>query len=755
MVEDFTDRLPETERELALARQRIAELEAQLTAATSENATREENRLLQHLTQRLEGMRRLDHSILSANSLESLAEMALDYVVQLIPCFRAAISTVDLKAGTAIILALYSEQRTAISQKSYQIEDAYISPIRSNPYFIIDQPEQSPSEGVRQLYKEGIRSILVVPLRAENNLVGLLNLHSVDSNYFTEERIQIACEVANQIAIGIHKTTLSDALARYVQRMEILRAIDLGLIQRGSIKALIERTLKELRRIIPCERIGVGVIQQSTQEIIIYTSNFDNESELPEGTRIPIPPGLFEQFNQHHIRLVNNLHLSDDPTFRRLAKEGYQSNLQVLLRGESESIGILGLSSMQLNFFTSEHQEIVLEVATRLAIALHQMQLATALERYAEELEQRVVERTSELQLSKDKIEAILHNSLDGILLVDRDLRIQQANPAVHRLLAVKAEKKEPVNLLELIHPDEAHRIQESVERAIMEQNFSPVEVQAFPANGNPINVEFSFGYIPGDGLVSTIHDITARKQTEAALREALIQERELANARSRFISVTSHEFRTPLTIILSAADILANYRARLTDTQVSAKLDKIRQSVQHLTRIMDDILELTKIQLGRIEFHPHMDDFDALCCSLIEEFTVIPENVDRLIYSGSGSPVLVLFDPRLMRLVVSNLLSNALKYSPSDQAVDVNLSTDAERLILCIQDRGIGIPPEDLKRLFEPFHRASNVGTIKGTGLGLSIAKEIIEMHGGQITVESKQGEGSTVCLLLPLTTG
>lgn len=744
MSKNLQKQLATTQHELDLATSRIHELEAQLASVIDDQNT-------SRLIRRLQGLHQLDHLILAADSLANLAGLAVQHILSLIPCSRISISTIDIDAKTIFMLALHSDLPTEfVAGKTYSIVDKFVSAIQEKPYTLIALNDQNNPGDLQALYEEGIRTILMVPLRAGDQLVGLLNMHSVKPDYFTEDKISIALEVAAQLAIGVHKAALSDALARYARRMEILHNIDLGLIQGGSVKALIASTLPALRQIILCERIGIGIIDHTTQQVVIYTTHFDYHSELNEGVRIPIPPHWFDGFGADGTRLFNNLHEHADPPFKRLVQEGFQSQLQVLLRAEKGSIGVMGFSSTRLNFFTAEHQQIASEVGNQLAIALHQMQLAEELSRYAVELEQRVIERTAELQASKDQIEAILHNSLDGILLIDRDLRIQQANPAVKRLLDIELDSHTAVNLLDLIHPEDASYIRASIEQALAEQIPAPVEVRGKHPHSHALHMELNISYIPGDGLVSTLHDITARKQAEEALQQALMHEKALVEARSRFVSVASHEFRTPLTSILLSTENLLHYWERLDRQNIQQKLDRMRHNVLHMRDIMDDVLQLSRMQSGYLELRPQPGDLVALCREVMEELASQPTNHNRLVYSGAVV-IQTTFDKRLMRQVMLNLLSNALKYSPTDQIVQVLLVQEADRLVFTIIDRGIGIPPEDLAQLFEPFHRGSNTEAIKGTGLGLSITRQIIEAHHGEIQVKSAIDQGTTITVILP----
>jgi PAS domain S-box-containing protein len=242
-------------------------------------------------------------------------------------------------------------------------------------------------------------------------------------------------------------------------------------------------------------------------------------------------------------------------------------------------------------------------------------------------------------------------------------------------------------------------------------------------------------------GILAAYTDITERKQVEEVLQQALESEKELSELKSRFVSMASHEFRTPLTSILSSAEILSRYREKMTGDQITAKLDLISRQVKHLTNIIDDILNLGRIQSGRIEFHPVDVDLDELCCEVIADFQNRPDIPHQIHYSCEQSPLIFPLDRTLIRQVITNLLSNAIKYSPQGKNVWVTLDSTK----LSVRDEGIGIPEADLSRLFQPFHRSNNVGAISGTGLGLAITKEAIERHGGTIGLQSVVGAGTT----------
>ncbi len=267
-----------------------------------------------------------------------------------------------------------------------------------------------------------------------------------------------------------------------------------------------------------------------------------------------------------------------------------------------------------------------------------------------------------------------------------------------------------------------------------------------------PCDIQLSYiNTSEGPMVMSHVIDITQRKQADEALKQSLAHEKELGDLKSRFVSMASHEFRTPLAAILAATETLTLYRDRMDQTQIDGRLDRIRQQVTYMKNTIEDVLHLARMQAGRVKFEPYPGDVDALCRDVVSEFDVQMEYQGRLAYTGSRGPLRAAFDERLLRQIVTNLIHNALKYSLKDRQVVVTLSDTDQEFNLRVQDEGIGIPEDDLKHLFEPFHRATNVGTISGTGLGLSITRQSVELHGGTITVNSQLGAGTTFEVTIP----
>ncbi len=250
---------------------------------------------------------------------------------------------------------------------------------------------------------------------------------------------------------------------------------------------------------------------------------------------------------------------------------------------------------------------------------------------------------------------------------------------------------------------------------------------------------------------ISVHTDITERMQTEQALRTALDQERDLREMKSRFISMTSHEFRTPLTTVLSVASFLKMADSRLTSEQRVERLSKIEIAARHISTLIDDVLLYDQPDRAWARFAPQPVDAGALATALVDEIRAGGGARHQFALDVPTTPVILYSDPKLLRQVLSNLIMNAVKYSPQGSEVRVQVQPEGDSVALRVHDQGIGIPAADQKHLFEPFSRGSNTRGVAGTGLGLAIAHNAVELHGGSISVESSSAEGTTFTVVLP----
>lgn len=275
-------------------------------------------------------------------------------------------------------------------------------------------------------------------------------------------------------------------------------------------------------------------------------------------------------------------------------------------------------------------------------------------------------------------------------------------------------------------------------------------------SGGKEYFIRYTFPVLDDENNVTIVirygFDITERKNAEKEIADALLQQQELNELKSRFVSMISHEFRTPLSTILSSTQLLERYWNTLTEEKRQRHLPKIETAVDRMISLLDDVLFIGRTDTNKVVFSPRPIDLYSYCNEIIEEISVTGYGANRVVFSMEGNSENISLDEKLLRHILVNLLSNALKYSAPMSNVDFRVQSDPESLVFTIQDHGIGIPTEDKERLFEAFHRATNVGNIQGTGLGLSIVKRSVDLHGGTITVHSEIGKGTTFIVFLPI---
>ena len=256
------------------------------------------------------------------------------------------------------------------------------------------------------------------------------------------------------------------------------------------------------------------------------------------------------------------------------------------------------------------------------------------------------------------------------------------------------------------------------------------------------------------NGTVGIAHDITLRKEVEENLRVSLLKERQLNDMKQYFISMVSHEFRTPLTVIKGNVELIES-DSLYSDDQTKKRFLKVKENVDRIVMMLNNIMILTLDEKQKKAFNPAMVPLLAYCSEIVEDIAQLFDNSRRI--NIINAPAInkkteYMIDRELMRHTLVNLLSNAIKYSPDDKKTDFFIDRDEKNLIFIVADQGIGIPEEDMKNIFQHFMRAGNVGTTKGTGMGLAIVKKCVDIQGGSINIESKLNVGTKVTIKIPI---
>lgn len=246
---------------------------------------------------------------------------------------------------------------------------------------------------------------------------------------------------------------------------------------------------------------------------------------------------------------------------------------------------------------------------------------------------------------------------------------------------------------------------------------------------------------------------IVVRKQAEEEARKAFEKERELNELKSKFVSIASHEFRTPLSTILSSTSLIQQYQERGELGKIDKHIARVKSSVHHLTGILNDFLSLGKLEEGRIEVANETISLNHFFDEVKEEMKHTLKEDQQLLVDFMQPELNFQTDPKILRNILFNLISNASKYSDAGKTIHLNASYTTDTVRLEVRDEGIGIPQSEIKHVFDRFFRATNAANMQGTGLGLNIVKRYVDLLQGDIRFTSEEGKGSSFIITLPLT--
>ena len=401
--------------------------------------------------------------------------------------------------------------------------------------------------------------------------------------------------------------------------------------------------------------------------------------------------------------------------------------------------------------FTTLEREFVDNIARTVGLGLSARESFAVAQRFGAALEIKVAQRTAELELRNREIQALLQSIPDMVL------RLREDGTVLHRQDAKGG------SALAKLAPREGNRCVDGLPAALI-ASVTALGRQALTASGDvatevevvaadtKLILELRAAPVGAGEIVAFVRDITERKHLEAEAAAMLEKERQLSEMKTRFISVTSHEFRTPMAAILGTVELLHNHLDRLAPAKRNEMFARITKSLHHMTEMLEDILLLNRLDAGRVKVSLAPSNLQLFVPSVLEEVRLGNRDGHRFAFECEGEAAHVATDTNLLHHILSNLLTNAARYSPEGSVVTTRLQIEPARVVLSVEDQGMGVPETDRARIFEVFERGSNVGNIKGTGLGLSIVKRMTLALGGSIShAVGTDGRGSRFTLELP----
>ncbi|MBN9390396.1 MAG: PAS domain S-box protein [Chloroflexi bacterium] len=533
---------------------------------------------------------------------------------------------------------------------------------------------------------------------------------------------------------------MADELSIQAQRQAELAQFSQAALSITSLSDLFDEIVKLISRALD---VDFGVILELGSEANRPVFRWGTKSVISTqlGVPIPIGPGLLSGHvvaGKKPIKVPNWYAQTEFKPTEFVIANHIKSSLAVpIFERESTIYGVLLAHSTLPSQFTAAEETFLQGVASIAATVIERKRVEDALQQ----------ERDFGLQ--------VMNNMGQGLIVEDGNRNILFVNPVMARMLGYETGEL-------LGHSTDIFLSATAKEQmpGIMAQRQqginSLVEISLVRKDGRSFYTSVTGVPIIKDGILDrvilVINDISERKKADEEMQKTLAKEKELGELKSRFVSATSHEFRTPLTSIMSSAELLEHYGHRYGDEKKKEILKRIQTSVKYMSNMLDDILVFGRADAGKLQFNPVPLDLVTESREAIEEIKFQLNGRHEVEFTVKGFPVESMADPNSFKRILVNLLSNAIKYSPKGGVIGLELTYHPGQVEIQVSDQGIGIPPEDQDHIFEVFHRGRNVGLLSGTGLGLSIVKQSVDQHNGTIEVCSTPNTGTTFKVTLPL---
>ncbi len=615
------------------------------------------------------------------------------------------------------------------------------------------------------------QSILAVPMRLGDRVIGMLSAQSYRPGVYTEEDKQILSTFANQAAVAIQNGRLfaeTQRLAEELERRVVERTAALEREKRNTeilLSVLSEVTAsldldRALNRTLALLNDAVGAEQGTIMLLDVEDGKLHYRAGYGYMTRagkrkaemaLQIGQGLAGWVVQNYEAVLIDDVLKDPRWVKSSSKtQQHRSAIVTPLVVGEEIVGVLMAFHRKPGFFSQEQFQLVQAIAKQVAVAINNANLYKMISEQAERLGGLLRKEKEDAS----RLQAILEAVADGVLVTDAENRISFLNSSAQQILGVRAERVIGQSLDDFagFFGKAASAWMETI-RSWSEDPASYQEGDTYAEqleldDGRIVLVHLAPVMMPNDflGTVSIFRDIT--------------HEVEVDRLKSEFVATVSHELRTPMTSIRGYVDILLMGAAGALNENQAHFLKIIKSNTERLNILVDDLLDISRIESGRVTLAPQALDLRAVAKNVLDEVKHRSQDDEKPMTFSLDAPAdlpRVHGDPERVHQILSNLVSNAYHYTPPSGKIVVRIrALDGREVQVDVIDNGVGIPPEDHERIFERFYRGENpmVLATPGTGLGLPIVKQLVEMHGGRIWVESKgvPGEGSTFSFTLPV---
>ena len=673
----------------------------------------------------------MERLVSSQSNPHQVLETIASYAIKL---SRADVSYVlafnpDLQLMAAVPSEAHCEDILSCTRDILQHE-AYKRMLLENQS--VHLPDDTASHLGTTLTDQGLHAALLVPILRGEHLSGLILIGQHTKRDFGGEELIYLQTLAQHSASALENARLFASQRAQREMAEALEAAASVVTSTLDLDQVLDRILEQASRVVNGDTFNIMLIEEDKIRVVRRRGYDSLDDDFrPEMLSQPFEtyPNLL-QIIRTGQPIVTPDTANDPHWVSSLKHEWRRSYVAAPIQISNDIVGFLNVNGTQPYQFDDQDAQRLKAFGDHAAIAIQNARHYERQRHYADELEQRVRQRTVLLQAQKAWLEAILSSTTDAILVTDSDGQIVQSNRVANTWLR------------QILPPDEVVLLQaqirklahQAAERPDVVIELSGIDLQLSAA---PISAQDA----TGPAVVMVGHDVTHLKALE--------------RMKSRFISNASHELRTPIASIQLYASLLRN-----APPQRRAKyFNALDQEVAQISRLVEDILEISHIDAARLDFQPQPINFDHLTATAVASYQLLAESEGvTLSYQTQTPDVRALIDTDKFSHVLGNLIVNAINYTPTGGHIEVSTTeeTCGERTwaVLIVADTGTGIPASELDHIFERFYRGEEPRKqqIQGSGLGLAIVKEIVELHGGHVTVESEVDVGTTFTVYVPL---
>ncbi len=597
-----------------------------------------------------------------------------------------------------------------------------------------------------------------VPLKIKGETIGVMAIqdyHREDT--YGENEMQILTFVSEQISVAVERKTREENdkknLDVILQHRNVL--LVLSQVDKSDFNQSLEKILTATSQTLNIDRVSFWILDKEEKKLkckkmyIKKSNSFDKASET---TILPATfPGIAGNYDDYYYALKSNKKLqsndaqSDESTgivdnYLKPLGIKYIMDIPVWLRGDI--YGIICLEeTIQIKELSVAEEDFIASISTMLTLSLE-----ASFRKKAEE----------SLSASEEQYKLLVENASEAILVLQDGL-IKYSNPKTFDLLGYDASELHYAKFLNFIHEDDRELALINHMKKLKGEHDPTVYTYGIITKRGLIRY-FSVNAVlinwGGDrAVLAFLSDVTERKRAEREIQLSFEKQKELSELRSKFVTMASHEFKTPLTAILGSAEILEKYGEGLAADKRQRNIFRIQESVKRMNQMLNDIIIMGKSDTGKLELKAAPIDLNIFLQNLIDDLLQreAKKSHPKLNVDIQGLPVDANVDAEIIRQGIENILSNALKFSEPNTEVSFKAYMDKSNIVIKVRDEGIGIPDNDKQRLMEPFFKGSNVGNLSGTGLGLTIVKRAIEMHQGKIEIHSQENKGTEVTMTIP----